>query len=61
MTENKQKDEKAFDSHDVISEQLNIPHVMGSVCTCTKFRETPMINGKHICSICNKPIAKTDL
>lgn len=32
-----------------------------SVCTCTKFRETPMINGKHICSICNKPIMQTDL
>lgn len=37
------------------------PPVIGSVCTCTKFRETPMINGKHICSICNKPIVQTDL
>jgi hypothetical protein len=35
--------------------------VISSVCTCTKFRETPMINGKHICSICNKPIVQTDL
>lgn len=34
--------------------------VIGLVCTCTKFRETPMINGKHICSICNKPIVQTD-
>ena len=39
----------------------SIPAVISSVCTCTKFRETPMINGKHICSICNKPIAQTDL
>ena len=38
----------------------NVP-VISSVCTCTKFRETPMINGKHICSICNKPIVQTDL
>ena len=37
------------------------PLVIGSVCTCTKFRETPMINGKHICSICKKPIVQTDL
>lgn len=42
-------------------EQLRQPPVIGSVCTCTKFRETPMINGKHICSICNKPIVQTDL
>jgi hypothetical protein len=40
---------------------LRQPLVMESVCTCTKFRETPMINGKHICSICNKPIVQTDL
>lgn len=39
----------------------NYPLVISSVCTCTKFRETPMINGKHICSICNKPIVQTDL
>ena len=39
----------------------NIPHVISSVCTCTTFRETPMINGNHICSICNKPIGQTDL
>ena len=36
------------------------PLVIGLVCTCTKFRETPMINGKHTCSICNKPIVQTD-
>lgn len=35
--------------------------VIGSVCACTNFRETPMINGKHICSICNKPIVQTSL
>jgi hypothetical protein len=40
---------------------LRQPLVIGSVCTCTKFRETPMINGKHICSICHKPIMQTDL
>jgi len=40
---------------------LRQPLVIGSVCTCTKFRETPIINGKHICSICNKPIVQTDL
>jgi hypothetical protein len=40
---------------------LRQPIVIGSVCTCTKFRETPMINGKHICSICNKPIVQIDL
>jgi len=37
------------------------PPVIDSVCTCTKFRETPMLNDKHICSICNKPIVKTAL
>ena len=42
-------------------EALRLSAVMGSVCTCTKFRETPMINGKHICSVCNKPIVQTDL
>lgn len=40
---------------------LRQPLVISSVCTCTKFRETPMINGNHICSICNKPIVQTDL
>ena len=40
---------------------LRQPPVIGSFCTCTKFRETPMINDKHICSICNKPILQTDL
>jgi hypothetical protein len=40
---------------------LRQPTVIGSVCTCTKFRETTMINGRHICSICNKPIVQTDL
>jgi hypothetical protein len=43
------------------NEALRQPLVIGSVCTCTKFRETPMINDKHICSICNKPIVQTDL
>lgn len=43
------------------SEALRQPLVISSVCTCTKFRETPMINGKYICSICNKPIVQTDL
>jgi hypothetical protein len=43
------------------NQALRQPLVIGSVCTCTKFRETPMINGKHICSICNKPIVQTDL
>jgi hypothetical protein len=43
------------------NQALRQPPVIGSVCTCTKFRETPMINGKHICSICNKPIVQTDL
>lgn len=43
------------------NEALSQPLVISSVCTCTKFRETPMINGKHICSICNKPIVQTDL
>lgn len=43
------------------NEALRQPLVISSVCTCTKFRETPMINGKHICSICNKPIVQTDL
>jgi hypothetical protein len=46
---------------DAINEALRQPLVIGSVCTCTKFRETPMINGKHICSVCNKPIVQTDL
>lgn len=30
------------------------------VCTCIDWRETPMINGRYICSICNKPIVQTD-
>jgi hypothetical protein len=42
-------------------EQLSQPLVISSVCTCTKFRETQLINGKHICSICNKAIVQTDL
>ena len=49
---------------DFIQEQVKLfcqPAVISSVCTCTKFRETPMINGKHICSICNKPIMQTDV
>lgn len=46
---------------DAINEALRQPLVISSVCTCTKFRETPMINGKYICSICNKPIVQTDL
>ena len=37
------------------------PAVISSVCTCTKVRETRMINGKYICSICNKPILQTEL
>jgi hypothetical protein len=41
-----------------VSESVE-PVEEGTVCTCTKFRETPMINGKHICSICNKPIVQT--
>ena len=44
-----------------LNQALRQPLVIGSVCTCTKFRETPMINSKHICSICNKPILQTDL
>lgn len=44
-----------------VNENFAQPAVIGSVCTCTNFRETPMINGKHICSICNKPIVQTDL
>jgi hypothetical protein len=44
-----------------LQQALRIHDVIGSVCTCTKFRETPMINGKHICSICNKPIVQIDL
>jgi len=48
-------------SLEVENQALRQPLVIGSVCTCTKFRETPMINGKHICSICNKPILQTDL
>lgn len=43
------------------NQALRQPLVISSVCTCTKVRETPMINGKHICSICNKPILQTDL
>jgi len=43
------------------NEALRQPLVIGSVCTCTNFRETPMINSKHICSICNKPIVQTDI
>ena len=35
---------------------LRQPHVISSVCTCIKNRETPVINNKHICAICNKPI-----
>ena len=46
---------------EMINEAFRQPLVIGSVCTCTNFRETPIINGKHICSICNKPIAQTDL
>ena len=26
------------------------------ICCCSSDRQTPLINGKHICSICNKPI-----
>lgn len=44
-----------------VNENFVQPAVISSVCTCTKIRETPMINGKHICSICNKPIVQTDL
>lgn len=44
-----------------VNQALRQPTVISSVCTCTKVRETPMINGKHICSICNKPIVETDL
>ena len=43
------------------TQALRQPLVISSVCTCTKFREMPIINGKHICSICNKPIVQTDL
>ena len=46
---------------EAMNQVLRQPPVIGSVCTCTNFRETPMINGKHICSICNKPIVQTDL
>jgi len=45
---------------EAMNQVLHQPLVIGLVCTCTKFRETPMINGKHICSICNKPIVQTD-
>ena len=47
---------------DEASEQYYNETYVGSnlVCTCTNFRETPMINGKYICSICNKPITKED-
>lgn len=39
-----------------VNQALRQQLVIGSVCACTNFRETPMINGKHICSICNKPL-----
>jgi hypothetical protein len=57
------KSSDEFDYEWVIWDYLKLrqPPVSGSVCTCTKSRETPMINGKYICSICNKPIVKTDL
>lgn len=41
--------------------KLHQPTVISSVCTCITSRETPMINGRYICSICNKPIEQTDL
>jgi hypothetical protein len=43
------------------NEALRQPLVIGSLCTCTKLRETPIINGKHICSVCYKLIVQTDL
>ena len=51
----------AYKEGQKVVKNCNIPLVISSVCTCTKFRETPMINGKHICSVCNKPIVQTDL
>jgi hypothetical protein len=57
----KEAQKPALQQADVMrNEALCQPIVIGSVCTCTKFRQTPMINGKHICSICNKPIVQTD-
>ena len=53
----------AYNNGDLRSAELyyNETYVgSNSVCTCTNFRETPMINGKYICSICNKPITKED-
>lgn len=38
---------------------LRQPPVSSLVCSCTQNRETPIINGKYICSICNKPIEQT--
>jgi hypothetical protein len=36
--------------------QIQPTVIVGSLCTCTQFRETPEINGRHICSFCNNPI-----
>jgi len=40
-------------------QQCNIADVSSLVCSCIKLRQTPLINGKFICSICNKPIEQT--
>lgn len=55
------KKKYAIQAMERYADQFRHPVVISSVCTCTKFRETPIINGKHICSICNKPIVQTDL
>ncbi len=47
-----------IEAEDKINENQSTP--ISSICTCTNFRATPMINGKYICSICNKPIVPTE-
>lgn len=44
-----------------IDENYGKPVVINQVCTCTEVRQTPVINGKNICSICNKPVVQTCL
>ncbi len=43
------------------NENYGKPVVINQVCTCTEVRQTPVINGKNICSICNKPVVQTCL
>lgn len=58
----KRYNQKTFRIEDIGKDISEIAvNFRSAICTCTKFRETPMINGKYICSICNKPIAQTDL